>query len=178
MNDLIARLLPVLALASPPALAAMSLTSTDLTADAAIARAQIYTRCGGLNISPQLAWSGAPNATKSLVLTMIDRDVKPAQWSHWIVIDLPPQAESLPRGVRSLPVPARAIVSNFGDASYDGPCPPPGTGLHHYEFTIWALPTATVAIDPDDAATHVTAMLARQALDHASLSATVAAPAH
>jgi Raf kinase inhibitor-like YbhB/YbcL family protein len=164
-----------LALASAPAPAAMRLTSADLTAGRPVPRAQIHTRSCGLKLSPQLAGSGAPAATRSLVLTMIDLDVKPAQWSHWIVIDLPPQSVSLPRGVRSLTLPAKAIVSHFGDAAYDGPCPPPGSGLHHHELTLRALPSAMVAINPDDEANRVSAILARQALDRASLSATVMA---
>ena len=34
--------------------------------------------------------------------------------------------------------------NDFGDASYGGACPPPGSGQHHYEITVWALPTETV----------------------------------
>jgi phosphatidylethanolamine-binding protein (PEBP) family uncharacterized protein len=68
--------------------AAMSLTSTDIRPGLAIPVAHIYTRCGGENISPNLAWSGAPRGM-SFVLTMIDVDVKPDEWSHWIVVGLP-----------------------------------------------------------------------------------------
>ena len=64
-------------------------------------------------------------------------------------------------------------MSNFGDPTYDGPCPPKGSGTHRYEFTIWALPVATVAIAADAKAIEVRAMLAKIALDHASLSGTV-----
>jgi len=157
--------------------AAMTLTSTDITAGGAIPAAQIYPRCGGHNISPQLAWSGAPRAAKSLVLTMIDVDVAPSQWSHWIVVGLPTTASTLPRGTGSLPGGARALTSNFGDAAYAGPCPPKGTGVHHYQFTIWALSTATPDLLPDQKASEVTAQLSRQAIDHASLVGWVQAPA-
>jgi hypothetical protein len=67
---------------------------------------------------------------KSFVLTMIDIDVKPDKWSHWVVVGLPATVKSLPRGATSLPGSAKAIVSNFGDAAYSGPCPPKGTGVH------------------------------------------------
>jgi Raf kinase inhibitor-like YbhB/YbcL family protein len=176
MNDAIARLLLMLPLASAPAFATMSLTSTDFAAGDPMPSEHIYPRCGGRNISPQLSWTGAPDTTKSIVLTMIDLDVKPSQWSHWIVIDLPPQSTALARGAPSLPGRARAIVSNFGDASYDGPCPPKGTGVHHYVFTVWALPTATISLPSDQSATQLTATLERLALDRASLSAFVEAP--
>ena len=114
------------------AMAAMTLTSSDIQAGGTIPPAQIYTRCGGENISPELSWSGAPAGTKSLVLTMIDASVKPSQWSHWIVVNLPAATTTLARGTKTLPGGARAITSNFGDASYDGPCPPNGTGVHEY----------------------------------------------
>ncbi|MGZ5988955.1 MAG: YbhB/YbcL family Raf kinase inhibitor-like protein [Rhizomicrobium sp.] len=156
-------------LLSGPAVA-MELTSGDIAPGAPIAVAQIYPRCGGQNISPALSWSGAPAATKSFVLTMIDTDVKPAQWSHWIVADLPPGATSLARGVGTLPGAARAVASNFGDRFYDGPCPPTGTGVHHYEITIWAMPAAATSITPNAKAADVSAALARTALDHATLT--------
>jgi phosphatidylethanolamine-binding protein (PEBP) family uncharacterized protein len=100
-------------IAGAPAFPAMTLTSTDLVSGDPIPSAHIYPRCGGRNISPQLSWSGAPSATKSFVLTMIDLDVKPSQWSHWIIVGIPPSALSLPRGAESLPRPARAVVTDF-----------------------------------------------------------------
>ena len=161
---------------SAPAFSAMSLTSTDLVSGDPIPSAHIYPRCGGRNISPQLSWSGAPSATKSFVLTMIDVDVKPSQWSHWIVVDIPPGALSLARGTKSLPGGAAAVVSNFGDAAYAGPCPPKGTGVHHYQFTIWAMPTAATSLASDEKAAAVADFLAQHALDRSTLTALVQAP--
>jgi Raf kinase inhibitor-like YbhB/YbcL family protein len=165
------RILACVFLLSPaPAIAAMTLTSNDIHPGAAIPAAQIYPRCGGRNISPQLSWSGAPAGTKSFVLTMIDVSVKPSQWSHWVVVDLPPEAISLARGAQTLPGAAKAITSNFGDAHYDGPCPPDGSGVHEYRLTIWALPTPTTAIAADTVAADLSSKLGQAALDHASLS--------
>jgi Raf kinase inhibitor-like YbhB/YbcL family protein len=148
----------------------MEVSSVDIAPGAKISAAQIYPRCGGQNISPALSWSGAPAGAKSLVLTMIDTDVKPAQWSHWIVVDLPASATGLARGTARLPSGARAIASNFGDASYDGPCPPNGTGVHHYRFTIWAMPAAKTQIAGDAKASEVADRLAKTALASASLT--------
>jgi Raf kinase inhibitor-like YbhB/YbcL family protein len=166
----------LLALVTSAASAAMSLTSTDIKPGTAIPTAHIYPRCGGQNISPALAWGGAPTNTKSFVLTMIDIDVKPDKWSHWVVVGLPATATSLPRGATSLPGPAKAIASNFGDAAYAGPCPPKGTGVHHYEFTIWALPTAEISLANDEKATTLTELLSKRAIDRASLVGVVSAP--
>ncbi len=157
-----------LAAAAGPA-QTMSLTSSDLAPGATISARHIYLRCGGQNESPQLSWSGAPAGTKSFALTMIDLDVKPSQWSHWIVVGLPAQTTSLARAA-ALPGGATAVVTNFGDAAYGGPCPPTGTGVHHYEITIWALPVDTLAIAPDEKATEVSATLAKIALAKASLT--------
>jgi Raf kinase inhibitor-like YbhB/YbcL family protein len=152
------------------AAATMTLTSADVAPNRPIPTAQIYPRCGGQNISPQLSWSGVPAQAKSLVLTMIDLDVKPALWSHWIVVDLPPSTAGLPRGLKALPGDAAAVIGNFGDAGYDGPCPPAGTGVHHYQFTLWAMPARQTAIAPDAKAYTVEAWLSRAALDKASLT--------
>jgi len=152
--------------------AAMQLTSPDLKAGAPMPIANVYARCGGRNVSPALTWSGAPAGTKSLVLTMIDLTPRPHQWSHWIVVGLPPATAGLPRGVQTLPAGARAIAGNFGDAFYDGPCPPAGSGVHQYQISIWALPTAAPPIQPDAPADAIGAMLAHTALAHASLTVT------
>lgn len=166
----------LLATLSGTATGAMSLSSTDLRSGTVIPAAHIYPRCGGENISPALSWSGAPSGTKSFVLTMIDVDVKPDEWSHWVVVGLPATVQSLPRGVSSLPGGAKALVSNFGDAAYAGPCPPKGTGTHHYEFTIWALPSAEISLGHDEKATTLTEQLSKRALSRATLVGLVNAP--
>jgi Raf kinase inhibitor-like YbhB/YbcL family protein len=162
----------VLAICGSAPAAAMSLTSADLKPDAPMPARDIHMRCGGQNVSPQLTWSGAPNGTKSYVLTMLDRDVAPNWWSHWIVVGLPASLTSLPAGLRTPLAPAAAVTSNFGDASYDGPCPPPGTGVHHYDITIWAMPTASVDIEKDTPANALAATLAQTSLDHATIEVT------
>src|SRR5690348_7316749 len=130
----------LLALATPAA--ALELSSADVHDGQPIPVEHNYPRCGGKNISPALSWSGIPAKAKSLVLTMIDRSVKPTGWSHWVVVDLAPQPGALAHGATALPFGAHALQSDFGDTVYDGPCPPKGTGTHVDELTIWALPTA------------------------------------
>jgi Raf kinase inhibitor-like YbhB/YbcL family protein len=177
MNALSARVTLVFTILGSPVYAAMSLTSTDMTPGNPIKVQHIYPRCGGRNLSPQLSWSGAPVNTRSFVLTMIDLDVKPSQWSHWVVVNLPASVHSIAQGAASLPGRAKAVVSNFGDAAYAGPCPPAGTGVHHYQFTIWAMPTAQTSLAADDKATELTSRLSHLALERASLTALVQAPA-
>lgn len=159
----------VLAALAAPA-AAMTLASQDLKDGGPMPALHVYPRCGGRNVSPQLSWSGAPAGTKSFAVTMIDHDVPPADFTHWLVVGLPPTATSLAQGARP-PAPARALRNGFGEAAYGGPCPPAGTGVHHYELTVWAMPTASVSVD-SGSAKQLEAGLRRAALAHASLTVT------
>ena len=107
---------------------------------------------------------------KSFVLTMIDTSVEPAQWSHWVVVEIPANTTSLARGIKSMPGTARQIASNFGDPYYDGPCPPKGSGMHRYEIIVWALGTAKFTVAADMKATDLEEALNKISLDHASLN--------
>jgi Raf kinase inhibitor-like YbhB/YbcL family protein len=164
--------LPVLMLLAPTPAAAMTLESPDLKPGAPIPKAQVYPRCGGENRSPALAWSGAPPATKSFVVTMIDQSVRPALWSHWILVDLPPGVTRLPGGLTATPAGARTIAGNFGDPRYDGPCPPEGSGVHRYEVTVWAMPQARFDAQPDGDARVLQEALIKQSLAHATIAGT------
>lgn len=155
--------------------AAMELTSPDLKDGGAIAKEQIYTRCGGKNVAPVLAWKGAPAGTKSFILTFIDTSVLPSGWSHWMVINIPGTATSLPKG-GALPPGAKGIQSNFGDPTYNGPCPPATTGVHRYEFTLYALGSMAPAIVENSSANDLTKALAAMALAKATLKGTAVTP--
>jgi Raf kinase inhibitor-like YbhB/YbcL family protein len=151
---------------------AMELHSPDLHDGAGVGLGQVYSRCGGANVSPALDWSGVPPNTKSLAITLIDMSVKPNGWSHWIVTDLPPTATSMARGETAMPPHANEVQTNFGDAHYDGPCPPEGSGVHHYRFTVWALKVSHPDIAPNQEAFAVAAALDKLALGRASLTGT------
>lgn len=149
---------------------ALTVTSPDLQEGGSINKEQIYTRCGGGNVSPALAWSDVPSGTKSLAITAIDLSVKPNGWSHWIVVGLPPNTTSLGKGA-TLPGGAKAVMTDFGDAAYAGPCPPTGSGVHRYQFTVWALKTATMEFAHNATAMDVAATLEKNALAKASVTA-------
>ena len=63
------------AFVSTPA-AAFELTSTDMQAGQPMHEAQVYQGfgCAGRNVSPELAWSDAPEGTKSFAVTAYDPD--------------------------------------------------------------------------------------------------------
>src|SRR5437764_14550354 len=149
----------------------MGFTGLELHEGAAIGKEQVYTRCGGQNVSPALSWNGAPDATRSFAITAIDLSVKPNGWSHWIVVGLPPATHALAKGA-GLPQGARAVMTDFGDAAYGGPCPPPGSGPHRYQFTVWALRTPSAEFPPRATANDIAATLGKVALAKASITGT------
>lgn len=170
MKHAIGLALLILAWTGPAA--AMELSSPDIRDGGEIALEHVYPRCGGANVSPALKWSGVPAGTKSLALSMIDVDVKPAMWSHWLVVDLPPSTTGLPKGASQLPVGAKPLMTDFGDAAYGGPCPPKGSGVHHYQFSLWALPAGTIEFPMGANTAQVSATLSKLALAKATLTAT------
>lgn len=124
--------------------------------------------CGGNNLSPGLAWSGAPAGTRSYAVTLFDPDARNGRgWWHWLVFDIPPTSAQLPEGG---PIPQGAVEggSDFGVPGYQGPCPPPGSGAHHYVFTVYALDIATLGLDPKANGAQALEMLRRHALGTAT----------
>jgi Raf kinase inhibitor-like YbhB/YbcL family protein len=115
----------------------MKITSTAFRDGAKIAA--LYT-CEGQNISPPLAWSGAPEGTRSLALIMDDPDAPSGIFTHWVVFNIPPESQNLPAAAKSANLPAGTLQgrNSYGTTSYGGPCPPPGSP-HHYRFTLYAL---------------------------------------
>lgn len=92
--------------------------------------------CDGEDVSPEVSWSGLPENTKSLALTVIDPDAPMGDFTHWLVYDIPKEASNIPRG-GPLPKGAAEIPTGFGRTGYGGPCPPSGT--HRYFFVLYAL---------------------------------------
>jgi len=154
------------------AASAMSLSSSDFTDGGRIPLIHNYPRCGGQNLSPRLSWKGVPSSAKSLMITMIDQDVAPNMWSHWIVEGIAPKTTGLAQGA-ALPAGARGVMNNFGDDRYDGPCPPSGTGTHRYRITLWALGVADPQIVGNAPAKDLEAVLPQYAIDSASITGTV-----
>jgi Raf kinase inhibitor-like YbhB/YbcL family protein len=112
-----------------------TLTSTAFTDGGAIPR---RFSCDGENVSPDLAWTGAPDGTVALVLEVIDPDAR--GFVHWLVYDMTgTPTGGLPAGVSASPDAPPQGTNSFGKRGYGGPCPPSGT--HHYRFTLSALDT-------------------------------------
>ncbi len=112
--------------------------------------------CHGANVSPALAWSGAPAGTKSFVLVLDDYEARGGDgFIHWAVYDIPPTATSLDENAGAsepdLANGARHAYNDFLRRSYGGPCPPEGPP-HKYRFTLFAIDMPSI----DDAGTPMT----------------------
>lgn len=141
-----------LSLAAMPA-SAMTLKSSNVADGVYFPTSQICARYEGGDVSPALSWSGAPQGTRSFAITMFDPDAHGDGWWHWLVVNIPANTTGLAQGAGrgTLPGGAVALQNSAGNARYDGPCPPAGSGLHHYEITLWALGDASAPLDPTSA---------------------------
>jgi Raf kinase inhibitor-like YbhB/YbcL family protein len=93
--------------------------------------------CKGQNINPPLDIAGVPNEAVSLALIVHDPDAVNTDFVHWIAWDVPASTTMIGEG--SLPPSAQNGSNGAGKNGYTGPCPPAGTGAHHYNFEIYAL---------------------------------------
>jgi Raf kinase inhibitor-like YbhB/YbcL family protein len=159
------------AAAQTPGAVRFTLSSTAFSSGGNIPAAQVYKGfgCSGGNLSPALAWSGAPPATESFALLVHDPDAPTGGgWWHWIVYNMPATVSSLPEGAgdgRKPLLPPGAVQgrTDFGSAAYGGPCPPPGKP-HHYHFRIYALKVAKLDLPPDASAAMIAAKVQIQSL--------------
>ncbi|CAM3082393.1 hypothetical protein BST27_09955 [Mycobacterium intermedium] len=120
--------------------------------------------CTGRNVPPALRWHNVPADTQSLALVLDDPDAVGGLYVHWVVTGIPPTASEIADGV----LPAGAVVSanSGGKTAYLGPCPPAGSGVHHYRFQLYAL-SKPLTLAPTTAAAEATREIADSAITSA-----------
>ena len=124
--------------------------------------------CDGDNVSPPLTWGPAPEGTAAWVL--IAEDIDARLWVHWLIVNLPAGVISLPEGASgTMPEGAVEGGTDFGPATWGGPCPP--SGEHRYVFTVYALAEPLV-LGPELAATQIRADMYGKVLAEAKLTGT------
>ncbi len=138
----------------PDNTASFVLTSTDIAEGESLGNKHELNVFGGNgdNLSPQLTWAGAPEGTKSFVLTCFDPDAPTGSgWWHWVAFNIPDDVSSLDTGVgteTSMPVGTIQARNDFGEKNFGGACPPPGE-VHRYEFRVHALNIEALDLDED-----------------------------
>ena len=135
-----------------PSLSALEVTSSDVTDGQPLKPDQVQAEG---NSSPQLSWSGAPEGTKSYVITCFDPDAPtPSGFWHWVMVDVPADVTSLDAGAgaegASLPGSAFMLKNDGGSASFMGAAPPEGDVFpHRYYFAVHAVGEESLGIEAD-----------------------------
>jgi Raf kinase inhibitor-like YbhB/YbcL family protein len=129
--------------------------------------------CDGDNVSPQLMWKDVPEGTKSFAVTAYDPDAPTGSgfW-HWVAFDIPSKTTELEQGVDIGKLGGKEARIDYGSTGFGGACPPKGHGMHRYQFTVWALPKATLGLDENTPPAVVGFTLNSIAIDKATLTAT------
>ncbi|OUR96898.1 kinase inhibitor [Halobacteriovorax marinus] len=123
------------------------LTSTEISQYKFMSKAQEFTGfgCSGGNTSPELSWAGAPKGTVAYAVFVYDPDAPTGSgWWHWQLVNIPKNVTSLQTGAGDLtknlaPKDSLQIENDYGFKGFGGACPPQGHGVHHYQFTVYAL---------------------------------------
>lgn len=124
---------------------------------------------GGENISIPLSWKvqdkKVAKKIKAYAISIVDRHPRARKWAHLIALNIPSDVRSLPEGIYTMernrvlkhifsetPVPpedsvipkdevppGRVAVNSYGLFGYGGPNPPPESGNHMYEISVYGL---------------------------------------
>ena len=130
--------------------------------------------CQGGNQSPQVAWEGAPEGTKSFIVTLYDPDAPTGSgWWHWVVANIPSSVTELPASAGNdtakLPAGALSINNDMGRPGYFGICPPAGR-THRYTLTVHALKVEKLELPPTATPAYVGFMAYMNGLGKASIT--------
>ncbi len=156
----------------------LSLSSPQLKPGGRLSDAQVFSGfgCTGKNLSPALHWKGAPMGAKSFAVTVYDPDAPTGSgWWHWIIFNIPANIDTLPENAgdpASGLAPKGSIQSrtDYGKPGYGGACPPVGNKPHRYQFTIYALNTERIDLDPNASGAMVGYFLHQHAIAKATLT--------
>jgi Raf kinase inhibitor-like YbhB/YbcL family protein len=90
----------------------------------------------GEDVSPALRWEGAPEGTQAFAVVVHDPDAPLVDgFTHWVAYGIPSDTTELAEGASNV----TQGLNSFGNEGYNGPAPPPGHGVHHYYFWVYAL---------------------------------------
>jgi Raf kinase inhibitor-like YbhB/YbcL family protein len=125
----------------------LDLRSADFGHGQTMPKSTAGKRAGGENRSPELTWTGVPEATTQLLLVIQDIDSPTTTPFVHCVALLEPDLRTLPAGALSASstfAGVRRLRTTMG-RGYRGPEPIKGHGPHRYVFQLFALTTAITA---------------------------------
>jgi Raf kinase inhibitor-like YbhB/YbcL family protein len=145
----------------------LKLTSPAFAPEAEIPR--VYTG-DGEDRSPPLAWSGAPEQTRTYALIVDDPDAPSGTFVHWVAFNIPAAGGELPEGVEhrgDLTDGTLQGRNDFDSIGYGGPRPPRGEA-HRYHFKLYALDDR-LNVEPGASKADVERAMKDHVLDQADL---------
>ncbi len=93
----------------------------------------------GVGAPPALSFADVPEAAKSLVVLCEDPDAPQLEpFVHWLVYGIPSGASDVDAQTQH---DYRIGENGKSELGYTPAAPPPGHGLHHYHFQVFALDT-------------------------------------
>jgi Raf kinase inhibitor-like YbhB/YbcL family protein len=155
-----------------PPVPSFTVTSDDVTHGEPLKADQVAT---GGNTSPHLSWEGAPEGTRSYVVTCFDPDAPtPSGFWHWVLVDLPADCTSLDTGAADGDLPGGAfhVRNDGGEHGFTGAAPPEGDQPHRYYFVVHAVGEDTLGVDRTATPAVVSFNLAFKTLGRAVLHGT------
>ncbi len=157
-----------------PPTASFTVTSADVTDGQPLKDDQVAALG---NTSPQLSWEGAPEGTRSYVVTCFDPDAPtPSGFWHWVLVDLPAEVTSLDTGAgadgATLPGSAFMCRNDGGGKAFMGAAPPEGDQVHRYYFVVHAVGQDSLGVDSDASPAVVSFNLAFKTLGRAIITGT------
>jgi len=155
-----------------PTVASFAVTSTDVRDGQPLTDDQVAAKG---NRSPQLSWSGAPEGTKSFVVTCFDPDAPtPSGFWHWVLVDVPADVTSLDTGAATGRLPGNAFHcrNDGGEKGFMGAAPPQGDQPHRYFFVVHAVGEESLGVDSEASPAVVSFNLAFKSLGRAIIHGT------
>jgi Raf kinase inhibitor-like YbhB/YbcL family protein len=127
--------------------------------------------CNGDNRSPALEWAHAPAGTQSFAVTLYDET---ARFWHWEIYNIPANQTKLPADAGN---PQKALApkgsvqgkNDYGTVGFGGPCPPKGSGVHRYVYTVYALKVPTLNIPAKSKPEAIASAIEKESLAKASI---------
>jgi len=110
--------------------------------------------CNGKSTQPTLKISDVPKNAKSLALIVDDPDAPNGDFVHWVVWNIDPKTSLIENN--SVPSGSEEGYTSLNKPGWIAPCPP--SGIHHYNFKLYALNTILSVVKTSTKADLIKAM--------------------